>query len=760
MKKNIIKICIVALSLIGIHSCVDLDLPSDGRLTLQDMFGSYHRTRNYYHSCRNYFPQVGFMYQGQRTPLASFSDEAHDASDGVSGAVNDWYNNRTSSANNPAVGAYSWAHYFQGIRKCNTFLTSINDPELATAEIEEDEKEGWIGEVRVLRAFYYLQLIKRYGGVPIIETPYEVTHDFSQDRRASFEECVDFIIADCDAALAIPERGNPNIGFRWNISDNQRGTITRAFAHAVRSQAALYAASPLWYTTGSKYTWEKATEITKEALDQCLANGFELFNITPPAGVAQNSYAYYFINRSDPSRSIDKETIFETTASRTNVWKWAGTPITEGAEKAGAGPSQELVDAYGMQSTGQMPILGYSDDQHLAPIVNSASGYDPQNPYEGRDPRFYASIYYNNSPRALAGSIEKELYPIGFVESVVNNITVSSTDGETTLVSTGGDPWIHTTTLGRSLGKAEVTVVSFEYKSNIAVNDAEFFYCVAGGPQGGVSSGANIPIPQASEWTRFEFDLSDAVERFGFGVNSSGGAAPENHFLRFDITSGPGFEITIRDFQVETFTPPPAPRPVETFVGGNSGISNDITQTRFTRTGYYLRKFNDYRSNVNVDADGLMKIFRLGELYLNFAEAAYNSVGPDAAVEGKASGVGALSAREAVNIVRARADMPPLPTGLSSEEFQVRYRNERQVELAFEEHRFFDVRRWKILNETDKFVTGMRITKSGDDEFTYTRVKLQDRGTNNDKYLIFPINLSEVSKMESFTGENWQNPGW
>lgn len=328
------------------------------------------------------------------------------------------------------------------------------------------------------------------------------------------------------------------------------------------------------------------------------------------------------------------------------------------------------------------------------------------------------------------------------------------------MVSTGGDPWIHTTTLGRILGKAEVTVVSFEYKSNIAVNDAEFFYCVAGGPQGGVSSGANIPIPQASEWTRFEFDLSDAVDRFGFGVNSSGGAAPENHFLRFDITSGPGFEITIRDFQVETFTPPPAPRPVETFVGGNSGISNDITQTRFTRTGYYLRKFNDYRSNVNVDADGLMKVFRLGELYLNFAEAAYNSVGPDAAVEGKASGVGALSAREAVNIVRARADMPPLPTGLSSEEFQVRYRNERQVELAFEEHRFFDVRRWKILNETDKFVTGMRITKSGDDEYTYTRVKLQDRGTNSDKYLIFPINLSEVSKMESFTGENWQNPGW
>ena len=408
MKKIIIKIFIIAICLTGINSCADLDLPSDGRLTLEDMFSSYYRTRNYFNSTRSYIPQVGFMYQGQRTPLASFSDEAHDASDGVNGAVNDWYNNRTSSSNNPVVGSYSWAHYFQGIRKCNTFLTSINDPNIATAEINEDEKNGWIGEVLVLRAFYYLQLVKRYGGVPIINTPYEVTHDFSQDRRASFEECVDFIIADCDAALAIPESERSDIGFRWDISDNQRGTITRAFAHAVRSQAALYAASPLWNTPDSKYTWDFATEITKEALDECLTHGFELFNIRPAQDIAQNPYAYYFIFRSDPSRSVDKEPNFESTANRTNVWKWAGTPFMAGVEKAGAGPSQELVDAYGMQDTGEMPILGYSDGQHLEPIINASSGYDPENPYEGRDPRFYASIYYNNAPRSLfTGKIEK-----------------------------------------------------------------------------------------------------------------------------------------------------------------------------------------------------------------------------------------------------------------------------------------------------------------------------------------------------------------
>ena len=97
--------------------------------------------------------------------------------------------------------------------------------------------------------------------------------------------------------------------------------------------------------------------------------------------------------------------------------------------------------------------------------------------------------------------------------------------------------------------------------------------------------------------------------------------------------------------------------------------------------------------------------------------------------------------------------------GLSTEEFELRYRNERRVEMAFEEHRFFDVRRWKILNGTDAFVTGMEITKTNN-VYDYTRIKLDDRGTNAERYLMYPINQSEVSKMDGFTGGNWQNPGW
>src|SRR3546814_18585416 len=90
---------------------------------------------------------------------------------------------------------------------------------------------------------------------------------------------------------------------------------------------------------------------------------------------------------------------------------------------------------------------------------------------------------------------------------------------------------------------------------------------------------------------------------------------------------------------------------------------------------------------------------------------------------------------------------------MSKEEFEKKYRNERRVELAFEEHRFFDVRRWKILDQTSRFVTGMRITQNGS-ELDYERFKFSDRAGYADKYLMYPIEQSEVNKMIGLTGEN------
>lgn len=567
-----------------------LDLPSDGRIPLDKVFADYNQTRGYLNSCYGYCPPAYL-------DRASYSDEAEDADDNnADEPFVAWYGGNVTARNYSTYSADGspWGMLFQGINKCNVFIENMRT---ASVLAGEEEKAGWVAQARTLRALYYLQLIKRYGGVPIFDRPLELEHDFSQDSKASFGDVVKFILADCDSALAAPNQ-NTATTFSWNVYDNQFGIMNRAVVHAIKSQAVTYAASSLW--NDGTYTWDDAAQITATALQECLAHDYKLFNVSPPAGTAHNAYALYFLTNPNDQRAVDKETILQIGGARLNVWRDAGLPTTEAVEKAGPCPTQDLVDSYEM-TNGEAPITGYSDANRTQPIINVASGYDENDPYADRDPRFYASVYYNGALRFLD--------------------------------QPGGDR-------------------------------------------------------------------------------------------------------------------------VETFVGGDEGISQ--TNRRNTRTGYYMRKYNDFRSNLNNQADGYIRLFRLAELYLNFAEAAYQAVGPDVPVT--VNGV-SMTAREAVNAVRARAGMPDFPAGMDAEAFENKYRNERRVELAFEEHRFFDVRRWNTLEQTDKFVTGMRITESGGD-LTYTRFKFTNRDAWSDKWLMYPINQDEVIKIIGLSGQNWQNPGW
>ncbi|GAA4316179.1 RagB/SusD family nutrient uptake outer membrane protein [Compostibacter hankyongensis] len=586
MKKY--KIIIGSLLVLGLFSCnKQLDLPSDGRISLDQVFSDYNRTRGYLNSCYGYCP-------APTIDRASFTDEAEDADDVTAGSkFAAWYSGSVTSTNyaeNSADGN-PWTTLYQGIYKCNNFIQNIRT---ATLLVSDEEKAGWVAQAHALRALYYLQLIKRYGGVPIFDQPLGLDHDFSQDKRASFSEVVKFILADCDTALKVP---NTQLGFSWNIYDNQFGIMTRAVAYAIMSEAVTYAASPLW--SDGTYSWADAAQITGEALRQCLANDYKLFDEVPAGDVAQNAYALYFFTSSNDQRAVDKETIYQAGAQM-QIWRDAGLPTNPGMIKAGPCPTQELVDSYEM-ANGEAPVSGYSDGNHLEPVINAASGYDKNDPYAGRDPRFYASIYYNGAVRNL------------------------------------------------------------------------------------------------------------------------------------DQPSG---------------------KKVETYAGGAEAQS--ATNLTHTRTGYYLRKFNNYKSGQNNNADGAIRLFRLAELYLNFAECAYQSAGPDVPVtiDGWS-----MTAKQAVDAVRARAGMPPFPSGMTRAAFEKKYRNERRVEFAFEGQRFFDVRRWKILGTTDKLVTGMRITKDGS-ELKYTRFKFSNRASAADKYLLYPIDQDEVNKVIGLTGEDWQNPGW
>ena len=187
-------------------------------------------------------------------------------------------------------------------------------------------------------------------------------------------------------------------------------------------------------------------------------------------------------------------------------------------------------------------------------------------------------------------------------------------------------------------------------------------------------------------------------------------------------------------------------------MGGTCGIS--ATNIRYTATGYYMRKFASDASNRNTNQDGFLRMIRLTDVYMNFAEVAYQVAGPYQNVAGVN-----MSAADALNAIRARAGMPNLPTGLTATQFEARYRNERRVEFAFEQDRYFSLRRWNTLGENARQVTGMRITQNGS-AFTYQRFAFDARKTAESKYLLYPINTTELNKMTKLTGNNWQNPGW
>ena len=193
------------------------------------------------------------------------------------------------------------------------------------------------------------------------------------------------------------------------------------------------------------------------------------------------------------------------------------------------------------------------------------------------------------------------------------------------------------------------------------------------------------------------------------------------------------------------------PNPLEIYTGGRDAAPVPYA----TPTGYYVKKYVDGATDISASTSSGGKrhswiTFRLGEFLLNYAEANFKYFGSADIKDAELT----MTAREAVNKVRKRTgvDMPDFPEGMSSSDFWSRYKNERMVELAFEGHRFWDVRRWKEGGFTS--IGRMLITKNSDDSFTYTRsIKAL---VWDDKMYFFPIPQSERAKNSNLT----QNPGW
>jgi SusD family. len=399
-----------------------------------------------------------------------------------------------------------WQQNYQEIRNLNIFLARIGEvPAVGDAAIEQ--KNRLTGEVYFLRAYAYFDLIRHYGGVPLIDQVYGLNDDSFEVKRNTFDEGIEFIREDIEKAISL-------LPASYKETTKNIGRATATAAHALKSRALLYAASPLHNPTNDRIKWTAAANASKEAIEFAEKNGFILYQHT--------DYKKIFTDK----RNV--EILFDYNFS--NV-PGGGLDIVCQPNSYGGWsvytPSQAMVDAFELIN-GRLP-------------QDPSSGYDAQNPYINRDPRFYANILYN----------------------------------------------------------------------------------------GAIFRGT----------------------------------------------------------------------PVEIFAGGKDSQQGDQGWNA-TETGYHWRKYMSETIRFGSEASNQnWIIFRLAELYLNYAEA-LQELGED------------NLAKTYINKIRNRESvkMPAITdTGAS---LKTRIRHERQVELCFESHRLYDVRRWKIAMETDnKPLMGVNVAK-------------------------------------------------
>ncbi|QDH81085.1 RagB/SusD family nutrient uptake outer membrane protein [Echinicola soli] len=257
---------------------------------------------------------------------------------------------------------------------------------------------------------------------------------------------------------------------------------------------------------------------------------------------------------------------------------------------------------------------------------------------------------------------------------------------------------------------------------------------IANGPNGYDGWGGNVPLQNLVD----DYEMMDGSS-FDWENESHASEPYENRDPRFYETilyNGAPY----RDREVETFLP-----------GGRDsqgGPSNWNT----SKSGYYLRKFINeelpIRNPWEVAGTQNWIYFRYAEILLNYAEAQNEAVGPDGSVY------------EAIDAIRGRAgvEMPPLPPGLTQDEMRERIRHERRIELAFEEHRYYDVRRWMIANDVENNPAyGITITKAEDGHLVYERKVALEGKQFEDQHYWLPIPRAEILASDNQLA---QNPGY
>ncbi len=257
----------------------------------------------------------------------------------------------------------------------------------------------------------------------------------------------------------------------------------------------------------------------------------------------------------------------------------------------------------------------------------------------------------------------------------------------------------------------------------------------------GVEGGTGGTCPTQNLVDAYEMKNGKAIGEEGSGYNEA------NPYNNRDPRLG--FTVAVNGDKWPTYRSNlPA---LEMFYGGR----NATPLANASTTGYYLKKLCNGAIDLG-PASGFTASrhtylnFRLGGAYLDYAECLFKATGSaDGQLEGHTE-----TARSLVNKVRARTSVKMPAITASGEQFWQKYQNERFVELAFEGHRFWDVRRWKEGSKFFTSITRMHITKDDAGKLSYRREVVSRQW--DEKMNLFPIPQTEIIKNPNLT----QNPGW
>jgi len=348
-----------------------LDQTSTTDLSEETVFSDSARSMDF---LANIYSNIGFSFSPSRFGAAGLDASSDEAEGPLSSTITTYNQFATGGVSAYSIATDAWSIPYTQIRAANQFLQH-----LPTVPFNDLLRGRTQGEALFLRAWYYSLLLKHYGGVPLIGDSIYTTNDDISTIRNTYEDCVNYVTAQCDAAAALLPTSYSGLDY---------GRITKGACLALKARVLLYAASPLFngggntedatlksivgYPSYDVNRWKLAADAAKAVMDM---NVYSLHQ-----GTAKPGYGFYevFLLRKNEEYILAR--MNPNNKDLEGLWR---PPSRGGASNSGSFPYQNLVDAFEMSN-------GIA-------ITDAASGYDPANPYANRDPRLDYTVTHNLS---------------------------------------------------------------------------------------------------------------------------------------------------------------------------------------------------------------------------------------------------------------------------------------------------------------------------------------------------------------------------